>query len=117
VSDVLVPQPGANRTRVSFPVFASRAIFQGHRGAVNSSADYSYDGTMRRNRAERSAAWHGSHRHRGALTTHARDGRTSPRMPSHSLRALVLSHRKRGAGERAVGLSQVIQDRKVIQVA
>jgi hypothetical protein len=39
-----------------------------------------------------------------------------PGTPSHSLRGLVLSHRKHGAGERAVGLSQLIQDREVIGV-
>jgi len=39
-----------------------------------------------------------------------------PRIPSHSLRGLVLSHRKHGAGERAVGLSQLIQNREVIGV-
>jgi hypothetical protein len=39
-----------------------------------------------------------------------------PGIPSHSLRGLVLSHRKHGAGERAVGLSQLIQDREVIGV-
>src|SRR5512132_3391566 len=40
----------------------------------------------------------------------------APRMPSRSLRGLVLSHRKHGAGEGAVGLSQLIQNREVIGV-
>jgi hypothetical protein len=34
----------------------------------------------------------------------------------HSLRGLVLSHREHGAGERAVGLSQLIQYREVIGI-
>jgi hypothetical protein len=33
---------------------------------------------------------------------------------TRSLRGLVLRHRNHGAGKRAVGLSQLIQNRKVI---
>ncbi len=39
-----------------------------------------------------------------------------PKNAEPSQRGLVLRHRKYGAGERAVGLSQLIQDRKVIGV-
>jgi hypothetical protein len=53
---------------------------------------------------------------RGALTMHSRVVRPFASAKYRALRGLVLSHRKHGAGERAVGLSQLIENREVIGI-